>query len=114
MTENQAPQYEALETAVVDLVADLPGVARLAPSFRQVLTAKAQRLFGAESTTARGLDIVTTGSQVSVYVDLYIDGSRPAGDVADDVNTEVTALFQERIGTSAQIKVRVVGVALCD
>lgn len=113
MNENQLPQQrEELEISVVDLVSDLPGVARLVPSFRQVLTATAQRLFGGESRTATGVDIVTEGSEIRVYVDLYTDGSRPAGDVVDDVHAGVTALFRERTGAAADIKVRVIGVAL--
>lgn len=112
MNENQSTHREALEAAVVELVAELPGVARLVPSFRQVLTATAQRIVGAESRPATGVDIVTEGSQVSVYVDLYTDGSRPAGDVVDDVHSGVATLFRQRTGAAVDIKVRVIGVAL--
>lgn len=100
----------ALETAVVESVSVVPGVARLVPSFRQVLTETARRLLNAETSPATGVDIVTEASGVVVYVDLYTDGTRPAGSVVDDVAAEVQALILTHEGSSAQVKVRVMGV----
>lgn len=100
----------ALEAAVVESVSVVPGVARLVPSFRQVLTATARRLLDAETSPATGVDIVTEASGGVVYVDLYTDGTRPAGSVVDDVAAEVQALILTHEGSSAQVKVRVMGV----
>ena len=100
----------ALEAAVVESVAAVPGVARLVPSFRQVLTATARRLLNAETTPATGVDIVTEASGVVVYVDLYTDGTRPAGLVVDAVDAAVQTLLSRHEGAPVQVKVRVMGV----
>ncbi|MBO0595515.1 hypothetical protein I2485_10320 [Nesterenkonia sp. E16_7] len=103
-------QRAALEAAVVESVSAAPGVARLVPSFRQVLTAAAQRLLNAETTPATGVDIVQEAAGVVVYVDLYIDGSRPAGLVVDDVHAAVQTLMISHAGAPVQVKIRVMGV----
>lgn len=101
----------ALEAAVVESVAAVPGVARLVPSFRQVLTATARRLLNAETTPATGVDIVTEASGVVVvYVDLYTDGTRPAGLVVDAVDAAVQTLLSRHEVAPVQVKVRVMGV----
>ncbi|MGJ9372396.1 hypothetical protein [Nesterenkonia sp. CF4.4] len=107
-----APERDrvALEAAVVESVSMVPGVARLVPSFRQVLTAAAQRLLNSETTPATGVDIVSEATGVVVYVDLYIDGTRPAGVVVDDVDAQVQALMVGHDGAPARVKVRVMGV----
>lgn len=104
----------ALEAAVVESVSSVPGVARLVPSFRQVLTAAAQRLLKADATPATGVDIVREPAGVVVYVDLYTDGSRPAGVVVDDVNAAIQALMHQELPAGAeavQVRVRVMGVS---
>lgn len=104
----------ALEAAVVESVSSVPGVARLVPSFRQVLTAAAQRLLKADATSATGVDIVREPAGVVVYVDLYTDGSRPAGVVVDDVNAAIQALMHRELPAGAeavQVRVRVMGVS---
>lgn len=103
-------QRAALEAAVVDSVSAVSGVARLVPSFRQVLTAVAQRLLNAETTPATGVDIVREAEGVVVYVDLYTDGSRPAALVVDDVDAAVQALMLGHADAPAQVKIRVMGV----
>lgn len=84
------------------------------PSFRQVLTAAAQRLLKADATPATGVDIVREPAGVVVYVDLYTDGSRPAGVVVDDVNAAIQALMHQELPAGAeavQVRVRVMGVS---
>jgi len=100
----------AQEAAVVEAVTVVPGVARLVPSFRQVLTAAAQRLLSAEATPATGVDIVEEDTGVFVYVDLYTEAIRPAGHVVDDVDRAVKALFEAEDRPAPTVKVRVMGV----
>jgi len=100
----------AQEAAVVEAVRVVPGVARLVPSFRQVLTAAAQRLLSADATPATGVDIVEEDAGISVYVDLYTDATRPAGQIVDDVDRAVKALFSTEDRLAPTVKVRVMGV----
>lgn len=93
MTDPAPTSLEALSASIVDAVSDLPGVDRLVPSFKEALTASTKEFFGASDSQARVVDIVTEDDQTQVFIDLYTDGSRSAGDVVDDIHRTVHGLL---------------------
>ncbi|GAA1165735.1 hypothetical protein GCM10009673_22740 [Nesterenkonia sandarakina] len=93
MTDPAPTSLEALSASIVDAVSDLPGVDRLVPSFKEALTASTKEFFGAGDSQARVVDIVTEDDQTQVFIDLYTDGSRPAGDVVDDIHRAVHGIL---------------------
>ncbi|MDZ5076963.1 hypothetical protein [Nesterenkonia sp. HG001] len=80
--------------AVVRAIEDVPGVARVVPGFRQILTSAAKSLLRLDSAErATGVDIVTREGSRRVYVDCHIDGTRPATLVAEDVVAAVAEVL---------------------
>lgn len=110
MNDPAATPREALGPAIAESISALPGVARLVPSFREALTATTKQFFGAEDSQAAIVDIVTHGDRRLIYIDLYTDGSRPAGDIVDAVHDQVLTLLGTEDRDDADINVRVLGI----
>ena len=111
MSGLSATHRERLESLITEKIGTLPGVARLAPSFREALTATTKELIGAEDTQASGVDINTSDARVMIYIDIYTDVSRPAGSVVDDIHAQVATLLGSELRDSAVVKVRVLGIS---
>lgn len=101
---------ETLASAIVEAISDIPGVARLVPSFREALTATTKQFFGAEDSEATIVDIVTQDDRERIYIDMYTDGSRPAGEIVDDVHEQVGRLLEPQQRDSAVVNVRILGI----
>lgn len=110
MTDPAPTPRETLASSIVEAASGLPGVARLVPSFREALTATTKGLFGASDAEATVVDIVDQGAQMLIYIDMYTDGSRPAGDIVDDVHGQVHTLLTPERQSSTTVKVRILGI----
>ncbi|TDS86973.1 hypothetical protein [Nesterenkonia aurantiaca] len=56
------------------------------------------------------VDIVTQGSEVLIFIDMYTDGSRPAGDIVEDVYDRVHSLVAAEQRDSTTLKIRILGI----
>ncbi|GAB3180959.1 hypothetical protein GCM10027060_11130 [Nesterenkonia halophila] len=71
---------------VLDHVRSVPGVARLVPGFREMLTARVRSIVDLDTAEpATGVDVVVRDGSVIVYIDCDVDGSRPMAHVVDDI-----------------------------
>lgn len=110
MNDHAPTRRQQLAASTVAAISDLPGVARLVPSFREALTATTREFFGADDSQAAVVDIVTHGEQVLMYIDMYTDGSRPAGEIVDDVHDRVYMLLGPEQRAVTELKVRILGI----
>ncbi|MBO0596981.1 hypothetical protein I2485_14565 [Nesterenkonia sp. E16_7] len=110
MTDPALAGRETLASSIVEDLANLPGIARLAPSFREALTAATKEFFGSEDAEATVVDIVAQGSEVLIFIDMYTDGSRAAGDIVDDVYDRVHRLLTAEQRDSTTLKMRILGI----
>lgn len=110
MNDPAPARCETLAASIVEAISELPGVSRLVPSFREALTATTKQFFGASDSEATVVDVVTHGDQMLMYIDMYTDGSRPAGEIVDDVYERVFALLGPEQGAATELKVRILGI----
>lgn len=110
MNDPAPARTETLSSSLATAVPDIPGVSRLVPSFRDQLMSATKQFFGADGSSTTFVDVVTHEDQVLVYIDLYIDGSRPAGDVVNAVHGCVYALVTAEQRAATEVKVRILGV----
>lgn len=110
MNDPALTRRETLASAIVEAISDLPGVARLVPSFREALTATTKQFFGAEDSEATIVDIVAQDDRERIYIDMYTDGSRPAGDIVDDVHDQVGELLDPEQRDRVVVNVRILGI----
>ncbi|GAA1168930.1 hypothetical protein HNR11_000035 [Nesterenkonia sandarakina] len=110
MNDPAPARTETLSSSLATVVPDIPGVSRLVPSFRDVLASATKQFFGADGSDAAVVDVVARDGEVLVYIDLYIDGSRPAGDVVNAVHGCVFALVTAEQRAATQVEVRILGV----
>lgn len=110
MNDPTQTSRETLAASTVAAISDLPGVARLVPSFREALTVTTKHFFGAEDSEATVVDIVEQEGRIEVYIDLYTDGSRPAGEIVDDIHQRVNGLLTPDEQEKTAVKVRVLGI----
>lgn len=77
-------------------IEELPGVSRLVPGFRELLTCPDRALHALRGRSqATGVDVVVRATGVRVYVDCCTDGSRPASEVVEEVCQVVAASFED-------------------
>lgn len=85
-TESSGQRLCDLHDDLVRTIIETPGVSRLVPSYREILTRSAKALFGSADREASGVDIVTRASGTRIYVDFYVAQGHATGMVVDDVH----------------------------
>lgn len=73
MTDAQRSRVRQFHDDLVRAVTATPGVARLVPSYREMLSRSARGLFGDNVPEASGTDIVVRGVGTSIYADFCVD-----------------------------------------
>lgn len=93
----------SLHEELVRTVEAVHGVARLVPSYREMLSKTARKLFGGESDERSDAYIVTQGrTETCIYIDVFAQRGYETGRLADDIIDAVQGTFlRHRTSTPA-------------
>lgn len=122
MTDNTKKPLACLHDDLVRTITQIPGVSRLVPSYRELLSRTAQRMLGGDGREASGVDIVVRPrAGTTVYVDLFAAAGFETGALVDELCDEILQLLHSQRsgeqeggplldGGQVSLKVRVLGV----
>ncbi|WP_120004980.1 hypothetical protein [Nesterenkonia muleiensis] len=121
MTDTQSDRLRLFHDDLVRAVSSTPGVARLVPSYREMLSRSARAVFGNDVPEASGIDIVVRRAGTTIYADFYADRGFSTGTITDAVHETVHKIAQADCGADSPgglsgwgditIKVRILGIS---
>lgn len=97
MTDSTKESPDCLHDDLVRTITGIPGVSRLAPSYRELLSRSARRILGETDRAASGVDIVTRPQAgTTIYVDLFATAGCETGALVDELCDEVLHLVRRQ------------------
>lgn len=92
---------------LLQVISQVPGVSRLVPGFRELLTSPERALHALRGrSAASGVDVVVREAGTRVYVDCCTDGSRAVTTVVDEITQVVMQAFED----PPDVQVRVLSI----